>query len=264
VNDRASPGPPGTIPSARNRLTIRIGIVAIGASLVGGVVGGWLDFQAWHANGAFLAFAVNALAVFVAVVAGLAWLARRGMARYVAVGAAAFVIGARIGAWVAPSAHPPDWSPGSVRIDLTVPVAATSSGSAACSTAPNDAVIVLSDGQTIAGDPVWYEVSAPGVDGNPGALSFTLVVDPTGQAESRWDSNTEAEVDPDVPLAHTLAAEGTAASGTVVFGDIPRSRDTPGAGGFGQSGVVTVSGTVTWSCEPPRGVPTPIEGSWFR
>ena len=254
-----------TVPPAGNRLMIRIGIVVIGASLAGGVVGGWLDFEAWHSNGAFLAFAVNGLAVFVAVVAGLAWLARRGMARYVAVGAAAFVIGARFGAWVAPSAHPPDWSPGSLRIDLTVPVAATSRGSAACRTAPNDAVIVLSDdGQTIAGDPVWYEVSAPGVDGYPGAPTFTLVVDPTDETEARWDSNTEAEVDPDVPLAHTLAAEGTAASGTVAFRDIPRSRDTPGVGGFGQPGVVTVSGTVTWTCEPPRGVPTPIEGTWFH
>jgi hypothetical protein len=239
--------------------------MAIGASLAGGVVGGWLDFQAWHSNGAFLALAVNALALLVAVVAGLAWLARRGMARYVAVGAAAFVIGARIGAWVAPSAHPPDWSPGSVRIDLTVPVAATSSGSAACSTSQDGAVVVLSErGQTIAGDPGWYEVSAPGVDRNPGALSFTLVVDPADEAESRWDSNTEAEVDPDVPLAHTLAAEGTAASGTVTFRDIPRSRDTPRVGGFDQSGAVTVSGTVNWTCEPPRGVPTPVEGSWFR
>jgi len=254
-----------TVSPARKRLTIRIGIMAIGASLAGAVVGGWLDFQAWHSNGAFLALAVNALAVVVAVVAALAWLTGRGSARYIAVGAAAFVIGARIGAWVAPSAHPPDWSPGSMAINLTVPVAGTSGGSAACSTAPNDAVVVLSDdGQTIAGDPVWYEVTAPGVDGYPGAPSFVLVINRNDAAESRWDSNTEAEVDPGAPLGYTLAAEGTAASGTVVFRDVPRSRDTPGVGGFGQSGVVTVSGTVTWTCEPPRGVPTPIEGSWFR
>ena len=244
---------------------IRIGILAIGASLVGGVVGGWLDFQAWHSNGAFLAFGVTALALVVAVVAGFIWLARRGMAGYVAIAAAAFLIGARVGAWVAPSAHPPDWSPGSVRIDLTVPIAATSSGPAECMTAPNDAVVVLSnDGQTIAGDPVWYEVSASGVDGYPGAPTFILDVDPADEADARWDSNTEAEVDPDAPLAYTLAAEGTAASGTVTFRDIPRSPDTPGVGGFGQPGVVTVSGTVTWTCEPPRGVPTPIEGTWFR
>lgn len=237
---------------------MRLVILAIVALVAGGVVGGYLNFQSWNSNDAFVALAVNALAFLVAVVAALFWLRGRRSARYLAVGAGAFVIGAVIGAWVAPSADPPGSSSGSLRIDLTVPVAATSSGPAECRTSDDGAVSVSGgDGQTIGMDPILYSVSAPGADGNPGALSFLLAVGPATGTEARWDSNTEGDT-------HTLAVQGTAASGTMAFRDVAPSRDAPGVGGFGQSGVVAVSGTVTWTCEPPSRAPTPIEGSWFH
>jgi hypothetical protein len=246
--------------------TARIASVAIIATLAGGVVGGWLDFQAWHSNGAFYALAVKALAVLIAVVAAIAWRSGSRGARTMTLGAVAFAAGAIVGGWIAPSAYPPQWSPGFVRLDMTAPVVATSSGPAACWTSDDGAIIVGSeDGQAIAAGPVWYEVSAPGADRNSGAPSFALVVTPsTAAAETRWDSNTEAGVEPDQPAAHTLEWQGTAAAGNLTFLDVPRSADTPGDGALGSIDAVAVSGMVAWTCEPPRGVPTPIEGSWFR
>jgi hypothetical protein len=236
------------------------------ALLAGGVAGGYLSFQAWNDNGEFLALAVNALAVLLAVIGALLWSRGHGAARALAVGAGTFFVGALIGAWVAPSAHPPGWSTGSVQLALTVPITATSSGPAECFTTADGSVSVASnDGQTIGADPVIYSVSAPGADRNPGALGFSLSIDPGPGTETRWDSNVEGD-------AHLLAADGTPASGTLTFSDVSRSTkgpgkeaaETSGGGGFGQSGVVTVSGVVTWTCQPPNGTPTAIEGTWFH
>jgi hypothetical protein len=73
-------------------------------------------------------------------------------------------------------------------------------------------------------------------------------------------------------MAHTLVAHRIPASGTLTFSDVSRSTmdlgkgavETTGGGGFSQSGVVTVSGVVSWTCQPPSSTPTVIDGTWFR
>jgi hypothetical protein len=235
------------------------------ALVVGGVGGGYLDFQSWNDNGAFLALAVNALAGLLAVIAAVLWLRGHRATRFLGAGAGAFLIGALIGAWVAPSAHPPGWSAGSVQLALTVPIAiSTTTGPAECRTTDDGAVNVSSnDGQRLGADPVLYFIGAPGTDQNPGALGFSLSVNPGPGTETRWDSNVEGD-------AHTLVAHGTPASGTLTFSDISPGdpgkgvTETTGSGGFGQSGVVTVSGVVTWTCQPPFSNPTVINGTWFH
>ncbi len=61
-----------------------------------------------------------------------------------------------------------------------------------------------------------------------------------------------------------IRIDGQAAAGRAELVDIPRGVDAPREGGF--AGVVpgSISGVMTWTCEPPRVGLTPIEGSWFH
>ena len=121
----------------RRRPLAAIGVALILTSAVGAVVGGVLDYRAWHANAAFEAALPVLLAIVVAIVAGIRWLIRRGpLAGLIAVAAIVFIVGFRIGAWVAPSAHPPDWSPGTVSLDLLDPALGVATGPASCGTVP--------------------------------------------------------------------------------------------------------------------------------
>ena len=95
-------------------------------SVAGCVIGGYLHFGAWHANAAMLAIVPVALALLVAIGAGIWWLfSRRRLAGLLAAVAAAYAIGSFVGTWVAPEAHPPQWSPGTISLTLDDPAVGT-------------------------------------------------------------------------------------------------------------------------------------------
>ena len=119
--------------------------------VIGAAVGGILDYRAWHANAAFEAAIPVLLAIGIALVAGARWLVRRSpLAGVVAVAAVVFVVGFRIGAWIAPSANRPDWSPGTVTLDLQVLALGIASGAASCNTDADGSFSVGSDPGAVA------------------------------------------------------------------------------------------------------------------
>ena len=76
-----------------------------------------------------------------------------------------------------------------------------------------------------------------------------------------WTTNEE-ETQRDI--LDVVLIDGSAASGEARLVSIDRSPDEEtGGDAFGGPAPEQLSGVVTWTCEPPRGVPTPIEGSWF-
>ena len=151
-------------PIHRRGRSVGVGVVLILTLVIGAVVGGILDYRAWHANAALEAAIPVLLAIVIAIVAGTWWLVRRPRrAGLVAVAAVVFIIGFRIGAWVAPSANPPDWSPGTITLDLQDPALGLASGAASCSTHSDGSFSVGSDpAQLLAGTPVTYYLSGSG------------------------------------------------------------------------------------------------------
>jgi hypothetical protein len=248
-----------TLPIHRRGRSVGIGVVLILTLVIGAIAGGILDYRAWHANLALEAAIPVLVAIVVAIVAGAWWLVRRrGRAGLVAVAAVVFVIGFRIGTWIAPSANPPDWSPGTITLDLQDPALGVVSGAASCSTHPDGSFSVGSDpAQSLAGARVTYNLSGSGSVSQDQAF-FELSVEPDGGAGPRWDTNVEGDTTFDVRI------DGQAARGRAELVDIPRGVDAPREGGF--HGVVpeAISGVMTWTCEAPRGELTPIAGSWFR
>lgn len=248
-----------TLPIHRRGRLLGVGVMLILTLAVGAAVGGVLDYRAWHANAAIEAAVPVLLAIVIAIVASAWWLIRRPRwAGLVAVAAVVFVVGFRIGAWVAPSANRPDWSPGTVTLELQDPALGVASGTASCSTSSDGSFSVGSDPvQSLAGTPVYYYVSGPG-PAVQDRVYFELFADPDSGEGPRWDVNVEGNTTFDIRI------DGQAAAGRAELVEIPRAVDSPQEGGF--SGVVpeTMSGVMTWTCEPPRGELTPIEGSWFR
>ena len=238
---------------------VGVGVVLIPTLVIGAAVGGILDYRAWHANAAIEAAIPVLLAIVIAIGAGIWWLVRRPpWAGLVALAAVVFVIGFRIGAWVAPSAHPPDWSPGTVTLDLQDPALGLASGAASCSTQSDGSFSVASDPvQSLGGTPVSYYLSGPGPTVQDREY-FELFADPESGAGPRWDTNVEGNATFDIRI------DGQAAVGRAELVEIPRGVDAPREGGF--TGVVpdAISGILTWTCETPRGELTPIEGSWFH
>src|SRR5687767_8911133 len=108
-----------TPPMHRRGRLVGVVVMLILTVAIGAAVGGILDYRAWHANAAFEAAIPVLLAIVIAIVAGTWWLVRRSpRAGLVAVAAVVFVVGFRVGAWVAPSANQPEWSPGTISIEL--------------------------------------------------------------------------------------------------------------------------------------------------
>ena len=248
-----------TTPSVQRRVPLAaIGVALVLALVIGALVGGVLDYRAWHAVAAFEATLPVLVAIVVAVVAGIRWMTRRGpLAGLVALAAIAFIVGFRIGAWVAPSAHPPDWSSGTVSLELLDPALGVATGPASCSMASGGSFSVGTDSmQPLGGTTVRYYLSGPGPTDEVGRY-FELFTGPEGGTGPRWDTNVEGNSMLDVRI------DGQATSGRAELVSIPRALDAPDEGGF--AGVVpeAISGVVTWTCEPPRGEPTPIDGSWF-
>ena len=248
-----------TSPIHRRLGSVGVGVVLILTLVIGAAVGGILDYRAWHSNAALEAAIPVLIAIVIAIVAGASWLVRRPpWAGLVAVAAVVFVVGFRIGAWIAPSANPPGWSPGTITLDLEDPALGLASGAASCSTHSDGSFSVGSDpAQLLAGTPVTYYLSGSGsvVQDQP---FFELITEPDGGAGPRWDTNVEGDTTFDIRI------DGQPAAGRAELVDIPRGLDAPSEGGF--SGVVpeAISGVMTWTCQPPRAELTPIEGSWFR
>jgi hypothetical protein len=247
-----------TTPLHRRGRLIGVGLMLIVTLVIGGFVGGVLDYRAWHANAALEAALPVLLAIVIAIGAGTWWLVRRPrLAGLVAAAATVFLVGFRIGAWVAPSANPPDWSPGTITLDLQDPALGLASGAASCSTHSDGSFSVSSDpAQSLAGTPVSYHLSGPGPTSQDREY-FELFAEPDSGAGPRWDTNVEGNATFDIRI------DGQAAAGQAELVEIPRGVDAPGEGGF--QGVVpdAISGVLTWTCETPRGELTPIEGSWF-
>ena len=247
-----------TMPIHRRGRLVGVGVMLILTLVIGAAVGGILDYRAWHANAVLEAWIPALLAIVIAIVAGAWWLVRRPRrAGLVAVAAVVFVVGSRIGAWVAPSAHQPDWSPGTITLDLQDPALGIASGAASCSTHSDGSFSVRSDpAQLLAGTPVTYIFGSGSVAQDQGV--FALFTEPDSGAGPRWDTNVEGDTKFDIRI------DGQAAAGRAELVDIPLDVDAPREGGF--PGVVpeAISGVMTWACETPRGELTPIEGSWFH
>jgi hypothetical protein len=75
---------------------------------------------------------------------------------------------------------------------------------------------------------------------------------------------TEIETTPAVDILDVVRIAGTAASGSADLVGIPLSPESPTGDAFGGPAPETIDGTISWTCEPPRGVTTPIEGTWFQ
>ena len=169
-----------------------------------------------------------------------------------------FVIGFRIGAWVAPSANRPDWSPGSVTLDLQDPALGIATGPASCSTSSDGSFSVSSDPtQSLGGTSVTYYLSGPGTADDVSEY-FELFTSPGGGEGPRWDTNVEGNTTYDVRI------DGQASAGRAELVAIPRAADAPAEGGFSGQVPDAINGVISWTCEPPRGEPTPIEGTWFH
>ena len=239
--------------------SVGVGVALILTLVIGAAVGGILDYRAWHANLALEAAIPVLLAIVIAIVAGGWWLVRRPRwAGLVAVAAVVFIIGFRIGAWVAPSANPPDWSPGTITLDLQDPALGLASGVASCSTHSDGSFSVGSDpAQSLAGTPVTYYLSGSGSVAQDQAF-FELSTEPDSGGGPRWDTNVEGDATFDIRI------HGQAAVGRAELVDIPRGVDAPREGGFSDVAPDAISGVMTWTCEAPRAELTPIEGSWFR
>ena len=110
--------------------------------------------------------------------------------------------------------------------------------------------------QSLGGTTVRYYLSGPGPAGDVRPY-FELFAGPEGGAGPRWDTNVEGNTTVDIRI------DGQATSGRAELIEIPHAADAPDEGGFAGVAPDAISGVVTWTCEPPRGEPTPIDGSWF-
>jgi hypothetical protein len=258
------PSPTAAASPARRSVAGRlvVGIVLLLAFIAGGVIGGYLHFNGWHANAAMLAVVPVSLALLVAIGAGAWWLvSRRRVAALVAVVAAAYALGSFVGTWVAPEANPPQWSPGTVNLTLDDPAIGTVSGTASCQTEADGSFSVSSDPEQVLADtPFGYSLRGAGADGNRGSIGFDLYVT-RDDGGPMWSTNEEVT---QRDILEVVLVDGTAAAGEARLVAIARSaEELAGGDAFGGPPPTSLSGVVTWTCEPPRGEPTPIEGSWF-
>lgn len=114
--------------------------------------------------------------------------------------------------------------------------------------------------QVLADTPVGYSLHGAGADGNRGSIGFDLYVS-RDDGGPMWTTNEEVT---QRDILDVVLISGTAAAGEARLVAIVRSPDDPvGGDAFGGPSPTSLSGILTWTCEPPRGEPTPIEGSWF-
>jgi hypothetical protein len=244
--------------------TAPVVLVAVGG-VTGAVIGGYLDYGAWHANAAMLAAVPVTLSVLLGVGAAAWWLtSRRRLAGWITLAAWSFFVGTQIGAWIAPSAHRPGYSEGTVSLALTDPPVGSATGTAACFSEAEGPFSVGTDpAQTLAGTTIHYSLQGPGPDGNRGDVGFILLPDPEEGHDRWWGTDVESE-GVDVDVLDQVVISGDASAGTALLVAVPANPGSPIGDAFGGPAPAAVNGSLTWTCEPPRGEPTPIEGSWFR
>lgn len=251
-------------------LTLRPFVIFVFATLVGGVVGGWLDYNTLSDNDAVRALAVRLVAAVVAFSALV--LASRGRGRtsgVVAISAALFLVATFVGGWVAPSIHPAGWSAGRAHVELHGALAGTDDVTIECNSGVDGTrigVTALSPAGSSAIAPegfgfdfaVQAESPLPGGPIPPGSQVSLNVNEGTPAAGRMFADNPETG-------DGVLNAQGTARQGQVAFTDLPtemgKSSDpAPGA----TTGAATLSGSIAWMCDPASDVPTAVDGSWFR
>jgi len=265
--------------SRRRRLNPTLVAVAVAAAVVGVFVGGYLEFAAWDVN-VFDRLIIRALALLIVSVLALMGWRSAGPVRVLAVASGALFVGSLVGGWVAPSANPPSWSRGTLRLELGDPVNAVVEGPSECDSGALRLVVAPFFTN-------WVTISAPGIDSDFDAglgpisgerlsvsLAFRTEEAMTGDlpfsAERHLDiySSSPSQVRhgwsyDGEDQSQMLEGNGSPQRGTATFSRVGQSVDWAG-GGLGQIAPFALSGRIDWTCEPPRGVPTVREGTWFR
>jgi hypothetical protein len=238
------------------------------AGLIGGVAGGWLDYNTLSDNDAVRALAVRFVAIVVALVAGVVWSRQHGhRSTVVALAAAAFFVGSLIGGWIAPSIHPAGWSEGSARVELRGALSRTDTIALDCSSVFEGAMLSVSN---------VTQARSPGVA--PGSLWLNLTIQaeaplsggpvPAGPSTGFYlgvgtgvpGSGQEFDYNPEAGTT-TINAQGTPQRGQLTFEKLPAVV----GGYFGvPNDLPTLSGVIDWTCQPANDAPTPVDGSWFH
>lgn len=249
-------------PRGRHRWLDFIRLVIVG--LLGGVAGGWLDYNSIGDNDAFRALAVRLLAAGVLLVAGVIWATRHSRrARSLALIALVLLVALMVGGWVAPSAHPIGWSLGSAHVDLSGGMTRDETLTAECNTNADTTTFDLWSASMLDSTltdrlrlGLSIQTAAPLTGGaipEPFLVSLDIGVGGYGNAQE-FSYNVERRTT-------TASAQGTPQSGHLDFADLPvLVRSDPGL----LSDLPTLSGTVDWTCGPPAMELTPVAGSWFH
>jgi|GEM_PF-5575984 len=237
------------------------------SGLAGAFAGGWLDYNTFGDNDAVRALAVRLLAIIGAVVAGAVWSKSRGQrSKVVVLASSSFFVATLVGGWIAPTAHRAGWSAGSAQVELHGAISRTETIDVDCSSQLDGAFV---------------DISAVGPALAPGAAADNLGFDLTIQAESRlaggplpastglsvqvWTgapgSGRNFNFNPELGSS-AISGEGTAEHGRLTFENL--SASTKDGGPAQPSDLPTLSGMVTWTCQPATREPTPIAGSWFH
>ena len=183
----------------------------------------------------------------------------------IALASATFLAGSLIGAWIAPSIRPAGWSAGSAQVELHGGVSRTDTVRIECNSGVDGTRIGISTAlppahSGLAADSLFFDFSVQAespLGGGPIPVSsqISLLIGTgapgTGQAFG-YDPETGSTV---------LGADGTYRQGRVTFTNMPRETDKSGDP---SPDVTTLSGLITWTCDPAHDVPTPIDGSWFQ
>lgn len=243
-----------------------IALLAV-SGLLGGLAGGWLDYNTFSDNDAVRALAVRLLAIVVALVAGAVWARSRGQrSKVVALASASFFVATLVGGWIAPTAHPVGWSAGSAQVELNGALSRTDTIAVDCRSQLDGSFVSISN---------VVEALGPGV--TPDRLGLDLTI----QAESPlaggpvpastalylqvWTgepgSAPEFGYNPELGTS-TISAEGTPEHGRLTFENLSTSTKDGGPGL--PNDLPTLSGVVNWTCQPATREPTPVEGSWFH
>ena len=232
--------------------------------LLGGVAGGWLDYNSIGDNDAFRALAVRLLAAGVLLVAGVIWSIRHSQrARSLALMALVSLVALMVGGWVAPSAHPIGWSLGSAHVVLSGGMTRDETLTAECNTNADTTTFDLWSASMLDSTltdrlrlGLSIQTAAPLTGGaipEPFLVGLDIGVGDPGNAQE-FSYNVERRTT-------TASAQGTPQSGHLDFAGLPALvRSDPSL----LSDLPTLSGTVDWTCGPPAMELTPVAGSWFH
>ena len=250
--------------------SLRLLLVFVLVTLVGGVAGGWLDYNTLSDNDAVRAIAVRLLAVIIGFSAWVVASRSRGrISSVVAISSALFLAATFVGGWIAPSIHPAGWSAGSAHVELHGALTGTDDVKIECDSGVEGtrigvAAVWPAGSSAIAPDALGFDFSVqaesplPGGPIPPSSLMYLFVNEGTPTAGRMFGNDPEA-------VDVVLAAQGTSRQGQVTFTNLPNEVGKSGeAVSGGTPGAATLSGSISWVCDPARDEPTAVDGSWFR